>query len=171
MCATATTPACCWKRNKNHYMYNFNTFKKMTKKEWGKPEIKTETFVPNAYFANCGAYINGLVCEVYGKYGTTSSDGSYATWATDGYLWHAKPYGGCTTWIDENGTAREEGGGTYSNDLTFIQNGPAAGQTLQEFLKSLSNGAHTEIIVQWSTNRKGDNYIHKGYIEVRGNHS
>lgn len=144
----------------------------MEKKSYVKPKLNSEEFITNIYCAACGAYINGLVCEVYSEYGTKHEDGkgnAYGTWDEDNGAWHSAT-GGCTTWIDEYGYAREEHGGTYQNDLTFVSGGPAAGQSTADFLKGLDNGTHKDIIVKWST--VGNlSYIHQGYIQVNGNHS
>ncbi len=142
------------------------------KRNWGAPLMEVQEFDPQEYCANCGVYINGLHCEVGTKYGKTidtGNSGLVGVWKEDNYLWHSLT-GGCTTWIDEFGNAREEHGGTYQNDLTFIENGPAHGQSQTEFLKSLGNGIHSDIVVRWTTKREKD-YIHQGYLEVNGNHS
>ena len=143
------------------------------KKNWGTPLVEVQEFVAQEYCANCGVYINGLHCQVGTKYGWTKETkeaGTVGVWNEDGQQWHSLT-GGCTTWIDENGNAWEEHGGTYQNDLRFIENGPAPGQSQAEFLKSLGNGVHSDIVVRWTTNRQHDSFIHQGYLEVNGNHS
>lgn len=141
------------------------------KRNWGAPLVEVQEFVAQEYCANCGVYINGLHCQVGTKYGRTieTGKGQVGVWDVDHEQWHSLT-GGCTTWIDENGNAWEEHGGTYQNDLRFIENGPASGQSQAEFLKSLGNGIHSDIVVRWTTKREKD-YIHQGYLEVNGNHS
>ena len=141
------------------------------KRNWGAPLVEVQEFDPQEYCANCGVYINGLHCEVGTKYGRTieTGQGQVGVWDVDHGQWHSLT-GGCTTWIDEYGNAREELGGIYQNDLTFIENGPEPGQSQTEFLKSLENGIHSDIVVRWTTERN-NSFIHQGYLEVNGNHS
>lgn len=132
----------------------------MEKKNYVKPILNSEAFIPQTYIAACAQYSFRLMCST-----NVNEKGSYDQKGMHGGSKEYDGNGNCTLTITEFGS-QEVHGGIYNDDLRINGTLLEDYKSLREYFKNIEDNNQYIEKITWSTNGATDGltYLHEGKL-------